>query len=318
MLTIAVSSRSLFHLEDANHLFETEGQAAFDASMAETEDVPMEPGLAFPLVKKFLSLQSKDFTKRHARVRIIILSRNSPEAGVRIMKSVQHHGLAIESAVFTSGENRFRYAKAMDVDLFLSATAADAQQALENGIAAAAIVPRAHVAQNDDSRNGDLRIAMDGDAVLFSDEADRMYREHGLTRFIESELTNANVPLGDGPFKKLFSKLCELQQDLAESKNEQRLKIALVTARGVQSHGRAVSTLRSWNLSVDEMIFAGGMAKGPLVKAFGADFFFDDTSHHIESATAHNVAAGHVPFGSGGIGATTPAVVPVVVVPEAA
>lgn len=306
MLTIAVSSRSLFLLEEANNLFETEGQMAFDASMAENENVPMEPGIAFSLVKKFLSLQSKDMEKRHERVRVIILSRNSPEAGVRIMKSVQHHGLAIESAVFTSGENRFRYAKAMDVDLFLSANAVDAEEALKNGIAAATIVPRAHFKEDGNERTGDLRIALDGDSVIFSDEADKMYREHGLSRFIESEMSNAAIPLGDGPFKKLLSKFCDLQKELVHAKSEQSLKIALVTARGVQSHARAVNTLRSWRLSVDEMIFAGGMAKGPLVKAFGADFFFDDTSHHIESAAANNVAAGHVPFGAGGIAAAIP------------
>lgn len=304
MLTIAVSSRSLFHLEEDNQLFEKEGQEAFDEKMVKNENEPLEPGIAFSFVKKFLALQAAGFSSKDALVRVIILSRNSPEAGVRVMKSIQHYGLNIESAAFTAGGNRFRYAQAMNVDLFLSANASDAKDALKNGIAAATIVPRAHVDREDRHNDNHVRIALDGDSVLFSDEADRMYRDQGLIKFIESELINASVPLGEGPFKKLLAKFCELQTALTQSKNKEKLKIALVTARGVQSHERAITTLRSWGLSVDEMIFAGGLAKGPLVRAYGADFFFDDTSHHIESATAHDVAAGHVPFGSGGIAGT--------------
>lgn len=307
MLTIAVSSRSLFHLEEDNQLFEKEGQEAFDAKMVKHENEPLKPGIAFSFVKKFLALQDAGFASRDALVRVIILSRNSPEAGVRVMKSIQHHGLNIKGGVFTAGANRFRYAAAMNVDLFLSANASDVAEALENGIAAATIVPRAHVDRVDSPKDNHVRIAFDGDSVLFSDEADRLYRAHGLEKFIESELMNAAIPLGDGPFKKLFGKLCELQQGLADSKNSEMLKIALVTARSMESHERAITTLRSWGLTVDVAIFADGMPKGPLVRAFGADFFFDDTNHHIESATAHDVAAGHVPFGAGGIVHAQPA-----------
>lgn len=297
MLTIAVSSRSLFHLEQANRLFEEKGQEAFDDDMEANENVPMEAGVAYPLVKKFLSLKAID----PKLIRVIILSRNSPRAGVRILKSVQHHGLVIESAVFTAGEDRFRYASEMDVDLFLSASAFDTAQAIKHGVAAATIVPKPCVISAEDEQREDLRIAFDGDSVLFSDEADSLYRKEGLASFMASEIQKANVPLGAGPFKNLLTKLCLVQKKLVEANHSQKLRIALVTARGVQAHGRAVTTLRSWGLSLDEMIFAGGLPKGPLVRAFGADFFFDDTIDHVKSASDNNVPAGHVPFGEGGI-----------------
>lgn len=304
MLTVAVSSRSLFHLEASNVVFEQKGQGAYDAHMRETESQKLDPGVAFDLVRKLLLLNR--FSKEGQRlVNVVLLSRNSPDASVRIMRSVGSHGLDIQQATFTAGGDRFRYAQAMDADLFLCVNPADAKLALDNGLAAASILPRqskssAGLPPRDDDV---VRIALDGDSVLFDDSSDKLYREHGLPRFVAHELEHAEKPLGDGPFKNLLFQLSRVQAALlgAEGVTRPPLVVGLVTARGVQSHGRVISTLRSWGITVDEVIFASGAPKGPLLKAFGADFFFDDTQRHVDSAQENDIAAGRVHFGAGGL-----------------
>ncbi len=298
MLTIAVSSRSLFHLEESNEIFEKKGQAAYDRHMEENENVVLEPGGAFSLVKKLLALNTPGAKKRD-RVEVVLLSRNSAGSSVRIMKSIRAHGLAIDQAVFTSGANRFRYAQQYGADLFLSATGQDTRKALENGIASATILTGARpLAENDPT----VRIAFDGDAVIFSDESDAVFRAQGLESFIAHEKAKEDIPLGDGPFKRLVHKLLELRSSLPpDDEGNMALRIGLVTARGLESSGRVMTTLRQWGLSLDELVFAGGTDKGPLLKAMSADFFFDDTGHNVKSAHEHNIASAQVPFGAGGI-----------------
>lgn len=295
-LVVAVSSRSLFHIEDGNNIFEAQGQDAFDAYMRETESKPLRPGVAFPLVQKLLALNALAPNPAAPLVDVVLLSRNSPDAGMRIMNSVQHYGLDIERAVFSAGGDRFRYARAFNAHLFLSANAADVRKAIENGIAAATLFPsETHQAPDDAA----IRIAFDGDSVLFSSEADDFYRQNGLDAFRDKEVAMANIPLGDGPFKSLLTSLHEVQAALPPKAGA--LKIALVTARGMPAHGRVINTLRHWGIRVDEAIFANGAAKGPLLDAFGADIFFDDTPKNVTSALASRVLGAHVPFGHGGI-----------------
>ena len=303
MLTLAVSSRSLFHIEDGNRIFETEGQDAFDAYMREKENVPLRPGCAFHLVRKLLSLNQHPGKEGTRLVNVVMLSRNSPDASMRVSNSIAHYGLDIEGACFSQGSNRCAYARAMGADLFLSANAADVRAALSAGIAAATMVPREdlEVVEPDN----EVRIAFDGDSVLFSDEADVTYRAHGLEAFRKSELENAHIPLGDGPFKGFLEALHSIQKEFP--KGQCPLRVALVTARGLPSHGRVLHTLRHWGINVDEAIFAGGRPKGPLLQAFRADMFFDDTQKNIDSAVSHNVPSGHVPYGTGeGIVAASP------------
>lgn len=306
MLRIALSSRSLFHMEDANALFESEGQAAYDAMMLAREKEPLQPGMAFNLVSKLLALNTPGLPEPD-RVEVLLLSRNSASAGVRIMNSVEHYGLPIHRAVFTSGHNRFRYAKEFEADLFLSATIQDTEIALSNGMAAATmstgLAPSRHGGQN---INDDVvRIAFDGDSVIFSDEADKVFQAHGLESFIDHERSKADTPLGAGPFKTLLSKLCELKSSLPKQDGECPLRVGLVTARSISASGRVITTLRSWGLDVDEVVFAGGAPKGPLLRAFGADFFIDDTRRHVESAHKHDIPSAQVPGMPGGIGAQT-------------
>ncbi len=293
MLRIAVSSRSLFHIEDGNKIFVEQGQAAFDEYMRAKENIPLRPGAAFGLVRKLLALNTGRGSQRD-RVDVVLLSRNSVDAGMRVLNSIGHYGLDIERAVFTQGEDRFAFAQALGAQLFLSATPADVQMAIAHGVAAATMLPAEHT---EDCSDLTVRIAFDGDSVLFSDEADQTYRQHGLEAFRRSELENASVPLPDGPFKGVLAALHELQQHWPVEQSP--LKVALVTARGAPSHGRVIHTLRHWGIRVDKALFCGGLPKGPLLKAFGADMFFDDTMKNIDSAVSCDIPSGHVPYGTG-------------------
>jgi 5'-nucleotidase len=296
MLTIAISSRSLFHIEDGNHIFETEGQDAFDAYMREQENTPLRPGTAFHLVQKLLALNHLRDPALGKGVEVVMLSRNSPDAGMRAMNSVEHYGLNLERAVFCSGADRFRYAKALQAHLFLSANAKDVKDAIDGGIAAATLVPSEGAEK---LSNNEVRIAFDGDSVLFSAEADECYRKNGLDAFRQHEIEKAGTPLGAGPFKNLLRELHVLQQTLPQLNSP--LRIALVTARGMPAHARVLHTLRAWGIRLDEAIFAAGAPKGQLLQAFGADIFFDDTPKNVSSGLEYDILSGHVPFGEGGI-----------------
>lgn len=294
MLKIAVSSRSLFQLEDGNKIFMEQGQTAFNAYMRSSENKPLRKGVAFSLVRKLLSLNN--FSKSEEKlVEVVMLSRNSPDAGMRVMNSIKHYGLDIERAVFSQGADRFKYAKAFGAQLFLSTTPEDVKNAIDKGLAAATLLPA--LTEEDDESDSSVRIAFDGDAVLFSAEADEIYRAHGLEAFRNSEVTNAAVPLGAGPFKEFLTALHDLQQYLP--KENSPLRLGLITARGMPAHSRVLLTLRAWNIHMDEAAFAAGFPKGPWLEAFGADIFFDDTQRNIESARSCRINSGHVPFGSG-------------------
>lgn len=294
MLTIAVSSRTLFHLEDSHEVFVSKGQNAFNEYMKSKENTPLRPGTAFSLVRKLLELNSGRGSSKRDRVEVILLSRNSPDAGMRVMNSIEHYGLDIERAVFSQGTDRFRYARALGAHLFLSATPSDVKTAIESGIAAATILPSE---TTDASEDKVVRIAFDGDSVLFNSEADDVYRERGLEAFRQQEVEKANVPLGAGPFKVFLEELHTIQKSF--NAEDCPIKVALVTARGMPAHARVLHTLRHWDIRLDEGIFAAGCPKGPLLEAFGADIFFDDTQKNIESAHNHNIPGGHVPFGTG-------------------
>jgi 5'-nucleotidase len=291
MLKIAVSSRSLFHIEDGDRIFQEQGAAAFDAYMREKEDVPLRPGSAFHLIRKLLKLNEVGGERL---VEVAMLSRNSPTASLRVMNSVGHYGLDIEKAAFTSGRDRFGYAKGYEVQLFLSANADDARVALQRGIASAIMVP----SEVCDSKESGVTVAFDGDSVIFSDEADKVYKELGLSGFREHEVRNATVPLKPGPF---FPVLQELHRIQSNARAREHLRIAVVTARGAPAHARVLHSLRHLGVTVDEVVFCGGAPKGPLLKAAKADIFFDDTQKNIGSAVESGISSGHVPYGEGGI-----------------
>ena len=287
-LIIGVSSRALFDLRESHRLFETRGLEAYADYQVANEDRLLEPGVAFPLVKKLLALNEDGMD--HPRVEVILLSRNSADTGLRIFNTIEHFGLNIERAAFTNGVSPYKYMEAYGADLLLSTNADDVRKALEQGYAAATILPGSASSQN----QGQLRIAFDGDAVIFSDEAERVFQEHGLETFSDSERDAANQPLSGGPFKGVLEALHKIQSAFPIDDNP--IRTALVTARSAPAHKRVVLTLREWGIRIDEALFLGGRSKGEFLKAFGADIFFDDQQVHIESAREH-VPSAHVPNG---------------------
>jgi len=297
-LTIAITARALFDLEESNALFEHEGVEAYTAYQRAHEDAILAPGVAFPVVHKLLALNTA--TTDTSWVEVILLSRNSADTGLRIFNSIQHYGLGITRATFTAGEPTWPYARPFETDLFLSANPESVRQALQHGIAAATIMPpiaggsSATVAL---PQRAQLRIAFDGDAVIFDDASERIAREQGVEAFSRHEQQRANEPLSGGPFRNFLAALHRLQTAFAHE-TPPPIRTALVTARSAPAHERVIRTLRQWNIRLDEALFLGGRHKGPFLEAFGADIFFDDCLHNINSAREHYImAAGHVPHG---------------------
>jgi 5'-nucleotidase len=285
-LIVALSSRTLFDLDESNRVFEEEGVEAYRQYQIAREDEPLEPGVAFPLVQKLSRLNAQ----LPGRIEVILLSRNAADTGLRVFNSIQHHGLAIERAAFCGGESPYRYMEAFGCDLFLSTVAEDVRHALAAGVAAATLLPSKAQSGGDDV----LRLAFDGDAVLFSDEAEQVFKREGLEAFRSSERDAAKRPLQGGPFKAFLAAVHRIQQEF--SPDACPIRTALVTARSAPAHERVIRTLRAWDIRLDESLFLGGWSKGAFLKAFGADIFFDDQALHCESARDH-VAAGHVPHG---------------------
>ena len=289
-LVIAITARALFDMEDGHLLFEREGVEAFSAYQRSREDEPLSPGMAFPLVRKLLALNS-GAPSDAPRVEVILLSRNSADTGLRIFNSIQHHGLDIRRATFTSGAPVWPYIRPFGAQLFLSANPESVRRALEAGIGAATILPTGAA----ESLHDQLRIAFDGDAVVFGDESERVSREQGIEAFGIHERERAREPLSGGPFRGFLQALHDLQEAFPAG-DAAPIRTALVTARSAPAHERVIRTLREWGIRLDEALFLGGRAKGPFLQAFGADIFFDDSQHNIDSAREH-VPAGHVPHG---------------------
>lgn len=286
-LVIAISSRALFNLEDSHRVFEEEGLDAYQQYQISKEDQPLEQGDAFLLVQKLLGLND---LLDESPVQVILLSRNSADTGLRVFNSIQHYGLDISRAAFSGGDSPYRYISAFNSHLFLSTDGADVRQALESGVAAATILP----SEKSVTPHEKLKIAFDGDAVLFSDDSEKIFKNKGLEAFTQNEREAANEPLSGGPFKPVLAALQQIQ--MAFPPGESPLRTCLVTARAAPAHERVVRTLRAWNIRIDESLFLGGLDKGEFLRAFDADVFFDDQEGHCESARNH-VATGHVPHG---------------------
>lgn len=287
-LVIAISSRALFDLSESHAIFQNQGLGAYARYQIEHEDQVLEPGEAFPLVEKLLRINAQLPPDRG--VEVILLSRNSADTGLRIFNSIEHYGLSISRAAFCGGSSPYRYVRAFGCDLFLSTHADDVRNALDQGFAAATLLPSGRTPTESD----EVRFAFDGDAVLFSDEAERVYQEQGLAAFTASEKAAAHQPLSGGPFKNFLQSLHRLQAEFPPDSSP--IRTALVTARSAPAHQRVVLTLREWNIRIDESLFLGGLDKGEFLRAYGADVFFDDQQRHCESASSH-VATGHVPHG---------------------
>ena len=309
-LTVAISSTALFDLGESNRIYVEEGLEAYRRYQIDQEDTILDPGDGFSLVEKLLNI-NKILNK--PRVEIILLSRNSADTGLRVFNSIAAHDLQISRAAFCGGESPYRYINAFGCDLFLSTHADDVRQALAQNVAAATLLgrPRPSKANGLDEsldhaykQMAPLKLAFDGDSVIFSDEAEQVFQAQGLQAFSDSEVARAQTALGGGPFRSFLGALHTLQSELeaeltqpnAASSSERFIRTALVTSRGAPAHERVIRTLREWDIRLDESLFLGGMDKTEFLRAFGADIFFDDQATHCERAADH-IATGHVPHG---------------------
>ncbi len=291
-LVIGVSSRALFDLNRENEIYEKEGLEAYCRYQLEHETDVLKPGTGFALIEAMLSINEIEAGVR--RTEVVIISRNSADTSLRISNSIDSYELDITRAAFTGGEPVAKYLNAFEVDLFLSATEEDVQAAVESNVAAGLIYDGPSRNRTDPLEQ--IRIAFDGDAVLFSKESEMIYQQQGLEAFIKHEKLNAEKPLPEGPFAKLLKTLSFLQFDLTNSTTQKTppIRTALVTARNSPAHERVIRTLRTWNVRIDETFFLGGVPKHKILESFSPHIFFDDQHQHCEGA-ARVVPTARVP-----------------------
>jgi len=287
MLVVGISSRALFDLREEDALFEREGLEAYRRAQVAREDDVLRPGTAFPLVRALLGLNAAAGPRL---AEVVVMSRNSTETSLRIFNSIRHHGLDITRAALSGGAPLAPYLKAFSVDLFLSRDEADVRRALAGETAAALIYDRP---EDPAETSGEIRIAFDGDAILFSDESERIFQEHGLEAFARHEAEKAREPLAAGPFARFLHKLSVLQA-AARGNGVTPIRTALVTARGGPAHERVIRTLAAWGVVIDEAFFLGGLPKTAILEAFRPHIFFDDQAVHCDRA-APRVPTGRVP-----------------------
>jgi 5'-nucleotidase len=289
-LVVAISSRALFNFEEEDAVFSEGDPRPYQKLQLDRLDQPAHEGIAFPLVKKLLAFNGSDQKK----VEVVILSRNDPVSGLRVFKSAEHHNLPITRGVFMRGRSPFPYLTALKADIFLSAHQDDVRVALDAGFPAARVYPTTIEASQ--AHPQEVRIAFDGDAVLFSDQAEKVYQEGGLAAFETHEKSRSGEPLPPGPLQPFLRALHRLQKNPPRDQR-MRIRTALVTARSAPAHDRAIRTLMSWDIEIDEAMFLGGLDKGPFLQVFEPDFYFDDQLTHVQSAAQVAVNSGHVESG---------------------
>jgi len=282
-LVIAISSRALFDLEEENAIFDQEGLESYYKHQLENLDNPLSKGSGFRFVQNLLAINQHFDNKL---IEVIILSRNNAATGLRIGRSIEHYDLDIERTGWTAGTPVARYLEAFKVDLFLSVHAPDVEEAVNSGVAAATILPHTPITSEESDM---VKIAFDGDAVIFGDESEKVYQEGGLEAFIAHERENAKNPLSKGPFFKFLKTISEIQDKFPMESSP--IRTALVTARNFSTHERVLGTLEGWGVRVDEAFFQGGVQKYEVIKAFGADIFFDDQDAHLEHASKDTPSA---------------------------
>lgn len=291
-LVVGISSRALFDLEEENTIYETEGLKAYSEYQLAHENDILKPGTAFPLIKALhkLNTDGKYLTE------IIIMSRNTADTSLRIFNSIKHYGLEISRAALVGGAPIAPYLNAFRTDLFLSANEKDVQEAINANVAAGIICSHSDLPIDPEADMEQIRIAFDGDAVIFSDESEKIFQAEGLEAFTRHEQQNAQLPLPEGPFAKLLKTISMIQQKF--DRDEVPIRTALVTARNAPAHERVIRTLRAWDIRIDEAFFLGGIEKSEVLKAFGANIFFDDQTVHTDSAS-RLVPAARVPYKQG-------------------
>ena len=295
-LVVGVASSALFDLAESDAVFREQGEEKYREYQREHLDDVLEPGVAFPFIRRLLDLN--DLSDRERLVEVVILSCNDPETGMRVMRSVQSHGLDITRAIFMQGRAPYRFMRPLRMSLFLSANEADVREAIDMGFAAGHVV--GHAAEDDGG--ADLRIAFDFDGVLADDSAERVFQSEGLEEYQDSESALADVPLSRGPMADFLEKINRIQgiedaRCVSEPQGYQRrVRVAVVTARSAPAHERAINSIREWGLRVNDAFFLGGLPKGPILEALQPHIFFDDQRRHVDGASPSTPSV-HIPFG---------------------
>ena len=290
-LVIGISATALFDLSESDKLFQDEFKKDPDNAietyrkhMLENEEKKLEEGIGFPLVKALLNLNKYQKSDEPPLVEVVVMSRNSPETGIRVLNAIRNIGLNITRSAFTAGESSADYLEAFDVDLFLTTNENDAQKVIDSRVCASAVLstPPEYKCEIPEDQ---VRIAFDGDAVLFDESSELVYKDQGMKAFHENESTSQNVPMNEGPFANFLKKLSKLQERLPMKVEFSPVRIALVTARNSPSDLRVIKTLRHWGVYVDEAFFLGGVEKSNILKAFKAHIFFDDQDVHLKTSS---------------------------------
>jgi len=290
-LVIGISATALFDLSEADKLYRDEFKKNPDTAidiyrelMLQTEDIPLEQGIAYPLINALLHLNKYQKKGETPLVEVVVMSRNSPDTGVRVLNSIRKMGLNITRSAFTAGKSSAAYLEAFDVDLFLTTNEIDAQKVTDEKICACAVLstPTTYKPNLDVNQ---VRIAFDGDAVLFNESSELLYKEKGMEAFHENEDKSQNIPMDEGPFANFLKKLAKLQERLPMKMEFSPVRIALVTARNAPSDIRVIKTLRQWGVYVDEAFFLGGIEKSKILKSFNAHIFFDDQEIHLKNSS---------------------------------
>ncbi|MFE9255278.1 5'-nucleotidase [Streptomyces sp. NPDC006879] len=296
-LVVGVASSALFDLTEADAVFREEGEASYRAYQEEHMGHTLEPGVAYPFIRRLLSLNSLNPTE-DPLVEVIVLSRNDPDTGLRVMRSIQTHDLPITRAIFTQGRSPHHYVPVLNMSLFLSANESDVRDAVDSGLPAGYVLGSPSA---DDTEDQELRIAFDFDGVLADDSAERIYQSDGLATFRTHESTNAATPHAPGPLRDFLAGVNRVQQREEERQRQDpdyriRVRVSLVTARNAPAHERAVRSLKDWGVTVNDAFFLGGIDKGEIIGVLRPHIFFDDQIGHLVG-TARNAPSVHVPFG---------------------
>ena len=295
-LVIGVASSALFDLSESDAVFRNEGEEKYRAYQRENLDEILEPGVAFPFIRRLLDLN--DLSEDERLVEVVILSRNDPETGLRVMRSVKHHGLDITRAIFMQGRAPYRFMGPLSMSLFLSANEDDVREAMSLGFVAGHVVGPGV----DDDGGNDLRIAFDFDGVLATDSAEQVYQKSTLEDYQRNEAALADEALPRGPMADFLGKINRIQgiEDACSARDPQgfqrRVRVAVVTARSAPAHERAINSIRQWGLRVNDAFFLGGLPKGPMLEVLQPHIFFDDQRRHVDGVSPSTPSV-HIPFG---------------------
>lgn len=296
-LVVGIASSALFDLTESDAIFREHGEEGYRDYQEKHRDDELRPGVAFPFIRRLLSLNSLS-TADDPLVEVIVLSRNDPDTGLRVMRSIASHGLPISRAIFRQGRSPYNFMPALNMSLFLSANGQDVRGAVSSGLAAGHVLGAPH---EDDSDDDDLRISFDFDGVLAGDESEQVFQTGGIEEFRAHETRNAAIPHDAGPLKEFLAGVNRIQQREEEERRRNpdyriRLHVSIVTARNAPAHERAVTSLKGWGLRVNDAFFLGGIDKGEIMKILRPHIFFDDQETHLVS-TSRTTPSVHVPFG---------------------